>query len=66
MTRYLISALLAAAWAWGAANQHIPADAGDPRTFAQQYDCETDSECEAACLETLQPDEDHTVCDVEA
>lgn len=54
--RYAISLLLAAAWAYGAAS-NIPEE---PAT------CETDTDCEVQCRADLQPDEDESICDVEA
>lgn len=52
LTRYATAAALAAIWAWGAAHSEQP------------YDCGTDAECEAQCLENLQPDESPDVCAV--
>jgi hypothetical protein len=55
LTRYVILTAIAAAWAWGAAYSEQP-----------YADCEGDTDCEQQCIESLQPDEDESICEVQA
>lgn len=52
---FLAALALVALWAWSA-SLGAPVPAG----------CETDSDCEAQCRIDLRPDEDESICDVEA
>lgn len=59
MKRHLISFLIVAAWGAGAG--YIE------QREAQYVDgCTTDSECEEQCRAEIRPDEDPSICDVEA
>lgn len=55
---------LAALLAWSAVIANEPIEV----TYNQEppAQCETDTDCEAMCRESLRPDEDESICDAEA